>query len=86
LFTPAPSVDNAGGVLGWVRLTLDDVLELDGLVVRRNGVGELTVSFPSRVDGAGYRRYFARPVNEAARVAIVCQVLEHLRSTRRIPS
>lgn len=85
-FTPSQPVDAPDLLVGWLRVQVDEWLEIDGLALRRNGIGELTLSFPSRVDGAGYRRYFARPLNEAARAAICCQVLEHLRSTRRIPS
>ncbi|MBL8802944.1 MAG: hypothetical protein JNN27_13155 [Planctomycetes bacterium] len=85
-FTPSQAIDEADGLVGWLRVQVDEWLEIDGLALRRNGIGELTLSFPSRVDGAGYRRYFARPLNEAARAAICCQVLEHLRNTRRICS
>lgn len=85
-FVPARAQDAHDGLLGWVRVSLDDNLEVDGLVLRRNSVGELTLSFPSRVDGAGYRRYFVRPLSDAARVAIHEQVIAQLRLERRLPS
>lgn len=85
-FTPSQAIDDADGLVGWLRVQVDEWLEIDGLALRRNGIGELTLSFPSRVDGAGYRRYFARPLNETVRAAICGQVIEHLRTTGRLPS
>jgi len=85
-FTPSPSHDAADGLLGWARVELDGWFEVDGIVLRRTSRGELRVSFPSKVDGSGIRRYFARPLTDEARAAIQEQIINWLRRERRLVS
>lgn len=85
-FTPAPPLDHALGLLGWVRVALNGAFEFDSVAVRRGRNGRLALSFPSRRDGAGRRRYFVRPLSDEARCAIERQVLELLRAQRKVAS
>lgn len=82
VFTPAPALDRATGLLGWVRIAMDGAFEFDSVAVRRGRNGRVVLSFPSRRDGAGRRRYFVRPLSDEARCAIEGQVLELLRQRR----
>jgi DNA-binding cell septation regulator SpoVG len=86
VFTPSSALDAADGMLGWLRVQVDQWLEIDGVVLRRSSHGELRLHFPSRVDRAGFRRHYARPMNEPSRVAIQEQVIAQLRRERRLPS
>jgi DNA-binding cell septation regulator SpoVG len=85
-FTASPTLDASDGRLGWVRIELDGWLEIDGIVLRRTSRGELRVCFPSKVDGSGIRRYFARPLTDEARAAIQEQVINWLQRERRLVS
>jgi hypothetical protein len=48
----AGAADERAGLLGWAQLQVGPLL-LAGLSVRRNVVGELTVTFPARRDRRG---------------------------------
>lgn len=71
-FTAAPPADVETGLLGWARLTLNGVLKLDAIAVRRTLTGHVTISFPARRARAGKEHKLMRPVN-----AEVGRELEH---------
>lgn len=79
IFSEAPEALTRNGLLGWVSLTLNDLVVLDAIALRRTLDGNrLTLSFPARRDGAGRQRFFSRPVSDAVRREIERQVFEHL--------
>jgi hypothetical protein len=74
-YVPAASADAARGLLGFVSLTVDGTLRLDGIALRRRLSGELALSFPTRTDRAGKKHAYIRPVDDAARRAIEADVI-----------
>jgi DNA-binding cell septation regulator SpoVG len=72
----APENVRRSGLLAWLEVVLDDVLELDGLALRRTTSGDLSVTYPTRRDGAGREHTLVRPLGEAMRRAIERQVVE----------
>jgi hypothetical protein len=78
-YTPASPRDAARGLLGYVSLTVDGLLRLDGIALRRCLSGEIALSFPTRIDRAGKKHAYIRPVDDAARRAFEAQVFAALR-------
>ena len=66
------------GLLGWVAVTIDDALRLDGIALRRTVTGQLRLSFPQRRDQAGGSHPYIRPLSDAARRALEAQVFAAL--------
>ncbi len=77
-FVAASASDIRSGLLGWIALTLNNSLRLDGLTLRRTRDGRLALSFPERRDLAGGSHHYMRPLNDAARRAIEAQVFAAL--------
>jgi DNA-binding cell septation regulator SpoVG len=77
-FTAAPPADVERGLVGFTRLTLNGVLRLDGIAVRRTLEGHMTLSFPARRDRTGREHKLVRPVNAEIGREIEYQVLEAL--------
>ena len=71
----ADDADQERGLLGWISFVVDDVLLVDGVMLRRTGAGDLVLSFPEPTDGRGKRHRPVRPLNDAARLAIEEAVL-----------
>ena len=71
------------GLLGWLVLTIDDVLVADGLTLRRTADGREFLAYPRREDAHGDLHFILRPTDEAARQAIEAQVFELLGRPRR---
>ncbi len=74
----ATEPDQRRGLLGYVCMLIDGCLCVDGVALRRTREGRLALSFPCRKDGAGQKHYVVRPLDNAARVSIECQVLAAL--------
>jgi DNA-binding cell septation regulator SpoVG len=77
-FIQATSAEAATGLLGYVSCTLNGVLRLDGLALRRTLSGALALSFPVRIDRAGRRHAYIRPLTNEARTTIEAQVFAAL--------
>ncbi|MBL8800503.1 MAG: hypothetical protein JNN27_00790 [Planctomycetes bacterium] len=86
VFTPSSTRRAADGLVGWLRIQVDGWLEIDSVTLRRTSRGELQLSFPSKVDGVGYRRYVVRPIDPQVRSSIHAQVVEWLRRERGVAS
>lgn len=69
-FTSATPQDQSRGLLGYLSLTIDDMLHLDGVTLRRTLKGKLTLSFPARRDRQGKDHPILRPVGQDARKSI----------------
>jgi hypothetical protein len=82
-YTPACPADAARGLLGFVVLVLDGVIELRGLALRRTSNGEIRLSFPERIDRRARRHPLVKPTTLAARAAIERAVLDALRINQR---
>ncbi len=78
-FTPADASVQPAGLLGYVRLTLNGRLMVDGITVLRTRTGVLAVSFPSRVDRDGQLHPVLRPVGCGTRAEFEAQILDALR-------
>lgn len=85
VFTPAPPLDVADGLLGWVDLELGALVVVHGVAVRRTRGGALSLSWPVRDDRRRERRAVVRPLDDRARVEVERHVLGELRR-RRIAS
>lgn len=66
-FTPASRESRRTGLLGWVAFRLGSDWLVDGVAVRRTLGGEVRLSFPQRVDGAGRAHPFLLPACSRAR-------------------
>jgi len=77
-FTPAPASLARGGMLGWARFRLGDGWLVDGVAVRRTLGGEVKLSFPARVDGAGREHAYVLPASDRAEAEVLALVEEAL--------
>jgi hypothetical protein len=77
-FAVASRADMATGLLGWVSCTLNGLLRIDGLSLRRTLAGTFTISFPTRTDRAGARHAYIRPLSNDARRDLEGQILTAL--------
>ncbi len=77
-FTAASRKDARTGLLGWVRVVVNDSLRLDGLTVRRTRRGRLALSFPAKPGLTGAQFFYIRPLDDAARKHIEQQVFRAL--------
>ena len=77
-FVTAPSQQQREGLLGWVTCTLNDKVQMSGLMLRRTLQGNFVLSFPSRRDSHGKEHFFLRPLNDQARCEIEHQVFTAL--------
>ena len=77
-FASADTRAAARGVVGYVTVTLDGALELDGLVLLRDPSGSLSIAVPSRADRKGQRHPYVRLRDPEARQRIEAQVLHAL--------
>ena len=75
---PASAADAASGLLGYVSCTLNGSLRLDGLALRRTLSGATAISYPARVDRAGRRHAYLRPLTDAVRKSLDAQVFAAL--------
>ena len=77
-FKEAGIEDVERGLLGWVSCTVNGVLRLDGITVRRTREGHLALSFPARRDTAGRQHAYVRPLGQHVRREIEDKVLHAL--------
>jgi DNA-binding cell septation regulator SpoVG len=75
-FTAAPETLRGTGLRGWASCRLNDLLNLQGLAIRRTRNGDITISFPRRKDEYGTEHQYFEPVNASVRLEIERQVLE----------
>lgn len=66
------------GLLGWIALTLNGCVRLDGLTLRRTLKDRLALSFPARMGRSGSKHPLVRPLDDETRVEIERQVFEAL--------
>ncbi len=66
------------GLLGYLTVTMNDAVIVDGITLRRTAEDRLTLSFPERRDGQGRPHPIVRPVNDHARRDFEAQVLAAL--------
>lgn len=83
-FTPAPPLDVADGLLGWVDLRLGELVIVHNVAVRRTREGEPTLAWPVKDDRKGNRRAVVRPHGDAARVGIEAAVFAELARQGRV--
>jgi len=81
-FTEASEADARTGLVGWIRLVINDAIVLDGICLRRTSSGAYTISFPARRDGRGNQRFFVRPITDEARRELERRVFERLHLER----
>jgi DNA-binding cell septation regulator SpoVG len=84
-FRRASAHDVGTGLLGWVAIVIDGAIRIDGISVRRNSDGRLSLSFPRRNDRAGVTHPIVRPLSVSAREAIEREVIDELRSRGAVP-
>ena len=77
-FKAASPAEVQTGLLGWISVTVNGGLRLDGLTVRRTVGGSLTLSFPARRDATGHQHFFVRPLDDQTRRHIERQVFQAL--------
>ena len=77
-FAAALAVDVESGLLGWIECTVNGMLRLEGITLRRGTGGALALSFPARRDRADRERYYIRPLDDVARREIEHQIFRAL--------
>ena len=77
-FVRGSASERASGLMGFVAVTVDGALRLEGLALRRTVAGNLSLSFPERRDASGERHPLVRPLGDDARIAIEAQVFAAL--------
>jgi hypothetical protein len=75
-FTRANDDDVQTGLLGFVTCTFNDVLQVDGVTLRRCRDGRIALSWPARSDGAGRRHPILRPLDDHARQQLERQIIK----------
>lgn len=76
--TPASATDEEAGLLGYIGFTINGVLALDGVTLRRAADGGEYICYPARTARTGTRHALIRPLSEAARLHVQAQVLSAL--------
>ena len=79
VFTPASDMDRRAGLLGYVRVTVNDALRLDGITIRAERGGCLSVSYPERSSRSAQRIPLMRPVHARAARLFQAQILDELK-------
>ena len=79
-FKRATVEESETGLGGYLVIMLDEIIQLDGITVRKTADGKLTLSFPARTDGHGGRHSYIRPVDNEARIEIERAVFKQLQS------
>ncbi len=77
-FTPAPRSLRATGLLGFLRLVLNDTVVIDGITIRRTLQGTIVVSWPEH-HRRGASRRVVHPRDEDSRAFIEREILRVLR-------
>ena len=77
-FKSASAEDVKSGLIGWLAFTVNDVLRIDGVSLRRTADNRLTLSYPYRETAAGHEFYAVRPVDDITRRDIEHQVFTAL--------
>ena len=77
-FVAAGPEDVEAGLLGWIGCTVNGMLRLEDLALRRSAGGQLALSFPARRDGADRQHFYIRPLDDTARREIEHQILRAL--------
>jgi hypothetical protein len=76
-FHAATLADMEGGLLGWVGFTLDNVLGIAGVALRKTLEGRYTLAFPKQKPGR-WPRFYVWPLTDEARRHIEGEVLRVL--------
>ena len=66
------------GLLGWVAVTVNDTIRLDGIALRRTRDGRQVLSFPARRDHRGRQHSLIAPIDDDSRLDIERQVFQSL--------
>ncbi len=74
-FSPACTRHQDSGLLASVGVTLNGVLHLDGLILRKGGDGRLTLSFPTHTDADGDLHFYFRPASKRVRREFEHQII-----------
>ena len=74
--------DRSEGLCEWIYATLNGSIRLEAMTLRRTAEGNYAISFPSRFDHAGRKRFFYRPLNDRARIALERQIFAALKLTQ----
>jgi hypothetical protein len=77
-FFEAGPGDLKSGILGWVGFVLWRCVRASGVCIRRTRSGRLTLSYPTRLDRKGRKRFLFRPITDEARREIEAQVFAAL--------
>lgn len=77
----ANPADRKTGLLGFIAVTINGRLRIDGLTLRRSMAGRITVSFPEKRDAAGRPIHLVRPLDADTQRSIERQILEQLAIT-----
>jgi hypothetical protein len=77
-FSEAGPGDLESGILGWLDFVLNRCIRVSGVCLRRTRSGQLTLSYPTRIDGNGREHFVIRPITDEARRAIEAQVFAAL--------
>ncbi len=84
-FSEATEQDEQAGLLGFVACTVNGLLRLDGIALRRTRAGDLVLSFPARRDRLGADHPIVRPLGNEVRRSVQDQVLLALRAKGELP-
>jgi DNA-binding cell septation regulator SpoVG len=76
--SPASERDADTGLLAFLALELDGLVQVDGIALRMTEQGLLALSFPSRTSRRGTKHSLVRPRDQAARAAIERTILTAL--------
>jgi DNA-binding cell septation regulator SpoVG len=76
--SPASERDADEGLLAFLALELDGLVQIDGVALRLTEDGRLALSFPTRTSRRGTKHSLLRPVSSAARAAIERTIFEAL--------
>lgn len=85
VLSPAPRSDQDRGLLGWIALTMDGVLRLHGLALRRTRAGRLAVTFPRRRGRRDREHSVLHPTCDTARREIEAAVIGALEAQGDLP-
>ena len=79
---PTSQLDQNRGLVAWLKFTIDDMVVVDSVALRKKKNGEYALSFPARRDSFGALHNYIRPIDDRARREIEKQVFSILDLTQ----
>ncbi len=70
--------ETTGDLLGWASCVINGSIFLNNIVIRRNGEGDLILSYPGKRSRSEQKYFYFNPITHAAQIALDRAILGKL--------